>query len=98
MLPPETILGLLLFSLSIRGGTAQSNTPPSISTVTNQTVAANSEFTLQFMVSDAETSADGLIIRANSSDTNLVGTASILLGGTASNRTLSVRPVKNGYG
>jgi gliding motility-associated-like protein len=71
--------------------TLTSNTPPTISTVGNQTVVGTtSTGDLAVTVGDAETAVGSLTVTAASSDVNIIPTANIVLGGSGANRTVSV--------
>ena len=75
------------------------NDAPTISTVSDTVIAENtSTDVLAFTVSDVETAAGSLFVTAQSSNTTLVPTANILLGGTGSQRTVTVTPAANQYG
>ena len=77
----------------------QTNTAPTISSVANQTVAPNgSTAALSFTIGDAETAAGSLTLTAGSSNPTLVPTANIVLGGSASARTVTVKPALNQTG
>ena len=72
------------------------NTPPTISTVVNQNLTVNSATAaLAFTVGDTETAAASLTVTAASSNTTLVPNANIVLGGSGTNRTVSVTPATN---
>ncbi len=75
---------------------AVGNTPPSISSIVNQTITQNgSTSALGFKVSDAETAATKLTITAVSSQPNLIPVSNIRLGGSGGERTVTVSPAKN---
>ena len=75
------------------------NFPPQISSIANQHVPLNAALgPLAFTVSDLETPAGQLTVRANSSNNNLISTNQIVLGGTATNRTVTILPGTNGPG
>jgi hypothetical protein len=72
--------------------TLSANTPPTISTVGNQTVVGTaSTGALAVTVDDVETAAGSLVLSATSGDLTLVPTANIVLGGSGANRTVTVR-------
>lgn len=76
-----------------------SNTPPVLSAFTNYQIAANTKLgPMAFTVGDAETAATGLLLTAASSNTNLVPQAGLVLGGSGTNRTLTVTPAANRTG
>jgi len=74
------------------------NSPPTISTITNQ---FGNEDTLigpiAFTVGD-DTSTSSLILSASSSNSNLVTNARITFGGSAASRTVSILPLTNQFG
>jgi hypothetical protein len=75
------------------------NTPPVMSALANLTtdedvLSAPAAFT----VGDAQTRAQGLAITASSSDTNLVPAANVFVGGSGSNRFLTILPGTNRHG
>jgi hypothetical protein len=79
--------------------TTTTNTPPTISSVAAQTIAVNtSTAVLPFSVNDAQTAAANLTVTASSSNTTLVPNASIVLGGSGTNRTVKVTPAANQTG
>jgi hypothetical protein len=75
------------------------NTPPSISSITNQvTLEDVSIGGITFNVSDAETGASSLVVTGTSSNTNLIPNANLLFSGTGTNRSLTVTPATNQFG
>jgi len=78
---------------------ATGNTPPTISTVADQNIAANTSTAAQaFTVNDSETPVANLTVAAVSSNTTLVPNANIALGGSGGNRTVQVTPAANQTG
>jgi hypothetical protein len=70
-----------------------SNTPPTISAIANQTIAAGGVAgPLSFTISDAETAAGSLTLSGSSSNTTLVPNAGITFGGSGASRTVTVTP------
>ena len=70
-----------------------SNSPPTISALANKSITAGtSTGPLAFTVGDAQTPAAQLTLAAASGNTNLVAPAGLVLGGSASNRTLTATP------
>ncbi|MCU0787435.1 MAG: beta-galactosidase [Verrucomicrobia bacterium] len=66
-------------------------TPPTITAISNQTINANtSTGPIPFLIGDDLTAAGSLVLGGESSDTNLVPTANIVLGGSDANRTVTV--------
>jgi hypothetical protein len=75
------------------------NTAPTISDLANRTINEDgSTGLLPFTVSDAETAAGSLMVTAISSNTTLVPTSGLVLGGSGSSRTLAVTPASNRSG
>ena len=72
---------------------------PTISKIANQSISRNgSTKTLKFKVGDAETSTKKLTVTRKSSNTTLVSTSGIKLGGSGANRTVKVTPRTNRTG
>ena len=74
---------------------AGANTAPLISAIPDQTIPGNSSTAaLPFQVTDSETVASGLTVSATSSNAVLVpnNPANLTLGGTSTNRTITVTP------
>lgn len=79
-------------SATINFGAAPTNTPPTITDVTNQTVTVGgSTSALAFTVGDTETPVGSLTVTGKSSDTSLV--SSVVIGGTGAARTVTVAGV-----
>ena len=75
------------------------NTPPTITAPADQTITANSTITnLEFTIGDNETAADQLTVVASSSNTTLLPNNNIVLGGSGSNRTISLTPAADQTG
>ena len=67
--------------------------PPVISAFTNITTAMNTPTpAIPFTVYDATISATSLVVTASSSDNSLVPSANLVLGGSGTNRTLTITP------
>jgi hypothetical protein len=78
---------------AVRTFRLSSNTPPTISAIGNQTIAAGGVAgPLNFTISDAQTAAGSLTLSGSSSDTTLVPNASITFGGSGASRTATVTP------
>lgn len=76
-----------------------SNTPPTISDFGNQVVGLNTATpAIPFVIGDAETLPENLIVTAISTDTNLVPQNNLVLGGSGTNRTLTISPAPNKAG
>jgi hypothetical protein len=71
----------------------QVNTPPTITSITNQLIAMDSATpAIPFTIADAETPAANLTLSGSSDNTTLVQTAGIVFGGSNGNRTVTVTP------
>ena len=69
------------------------NTPPTISDVRDRSVPQDGTTgTVPFTVGDTETPAGSLVVTASSSNPTLVPMAGVALGGTGTNRTVTVTP------
>jgi hypothetical protein len=72
---------------------AGANTSPLISSIANQSTPRNAAVgPLPFTVQDAETTASSLIVSNSTSNPTLFPPGSIVLGGSATNRTVTVTP------
>lgn len=75
------------------------NTAPTISAISNQVTTVNTPIgPIPFTIGDAQTAASNLVVTASSSNTNLVATNGIALGGTGSNRTATITVASNQLG
>ncbi|MFZ5828109.1 MAG: S-layer homology domain-containing protein, partial [Bacillota bacterium] len=75
------------------------NDPPTISAIANQSTNEDVPITgIGFVVGDVETSAENLIITVSSDNSTLLPSSSFVLGGTGTNRTLSITPAEDRYG
>jgi hypothetical protein len=76
----------------------QVNQSPTIAIKSGQTLTTDEgkAISVGFTVSDVETPAASLTLTASSSDTSVVPTANIVPGGTGTDRTLTVTPIKSG--
>lgn len=75
------------------GVASAANTAPTISDVTNQSVAAGvSTGALAITIGDTETPVASLTMSGSSSNTTLVPNANIVFGGSGANRTVTVTP------
>jgi hypothetical protein len=87
------------FVLIKKSSGTSSNTAPTISTVPNQSINANTATSpLAFTVGDAQTAAGSLTVTASSSNATLVPAASVVLAGTTASRTVTVTPAANQTG
>ncbi len=75
------------------------NTPPTISSIADQNLCTNNPSpAIPFTVNDSETPAANLTVTAYSHDPTFVPNSSITIGGSGTNRTISVTPVANKSG
>ncbi len=75
------------------------NTPPTISAIANQTLKESTvSQPLALTISDAETAATSLQLSATSTNQTLFPAGSVVLGGTGSNRTVTLTPVAGDFG
>ena len=88
------------FVLTVTGNTAPTNTPPTISDIAAQTIAAGDYYTgyIAFTIGDAQTSASSLALTARSSNTTLVPNSNFVFGGSGANRTVTVFPASGQSG
>ena len=104
--PNSNLLGVATITLSVTdalGATTQTtfmltvtNHPPQISAISNQVISYNTTAgPLAFTIFDVETPADSLVLTASSSNTNLLPLSQILLGGSGTNRTVTLTPNTN---
>jgi hypothetical protein len=79
--------------------TVNSNTAPTITSITNQTISEdNPTGTLNFTIGDAETPAGSLLLNTSSDNTTLIPNANIVLGGSGTDRTVTITPALNQSG
>jgi len=79
--------------------TAGANTAPTISNIADRAVTTGvSTGAIAFTVGDAETPVANLTVSASSSNTTLVSTANIVVGGSGANRTVTVTPAAGQVG
>ncbi len=89
-----TVASSLISRLTVNG-----NTAPTISDIPDQHIPLNgSTGGIAFKIRDAQTSASNLTLVRNSSNTGLVPTGNIFLGGSGSTRYVTVRPAHNKTG
>jgi hypothetical protein len=74
------------------------NDPPEMSPVSNQISNGSSPVQIPFNVTDNETVVGSLTISRASSNTTLVPVANVVLGGSGTNRTVTVTPVSGQTG
>jgi subtilisin-like proprotein convertase family protein len=79
--------------------TTDANTPPSISSIQNITLAQDTPSgPLAFTMGDAETPVGQLVLKVASSSTDLVPTNNLVIGGSGASRTITVTPVSGVFG
>jgi hypothetical protein len=88
--------GALTNSDSFRITVGASNTPPVLLNLNDRTIPEDgTSGAIPFTIGDKETPASALLLSVTCSDTNLIPLANILLGGSASNRNVTVTPAPN---
>ncbi len=88
-----------LFSRSFTVTVSNVNDPPTITSVPDQTIDEDtSTAALPVTIGDQETPASALTFIASSSNEELISSQDILLQGSGSNRTVTVRPLTNQFG
>ncbi|MBI3880830.1 MAG: tandem-95 repeat protein [Verrucomicrobia bacterium] len=88
-----SICGLNIFRYDV------TNTAPSLSTITNRVINKNRTLgPVAFTVGDDFTATSNLVLSATSTNTTLVPNANIVLGGSDSNRTVTITPATNQFG
>ena len=93
------IIDSLLISENPIGSNPGQNTPPTISAIATQTINEDTATgAILFTIGDAETSAASLLLDASSSNPALAPRASIVLGGSGANRTVTVMPLPDQFG
>jgi len=91
--------GQVVNNILTRTFTVTVNGAPLISSVPNQVMNENSVLgPIPFTVSDPESPANSLALSRSSSNTGLVPTAGIALGGSGGSRTVTITPVIGQYG
>lgn len=75
-----------------------SNTAPTASDVTSQTLNEDGSITANVTVSDSQTAASALSFSASTNNSALFPNGSIVLGGSGANRTITLTPAPNATG
>ncbi|HXG87636.1 MAG TPA: choice-of-anchor Q domain-containing protein [Vicinamibacterales bacterium] len=75
-----------------------SSQPPTITSVSSQTIAEDSAVTVSFTVADPDTPVANLVVTATATDTGLVPSAGLTHAGSSASRTLTVTPAANRSG
>jgi hypothetical protein len=87
------------FHLTVISSRPQPNSPPNISVLTNLTTTPGTPTPpIPFVVSDVESPASALTLKAASSNPDLVPTNNIVFGGSGSNRTVTITPASGQSG
>jgi len=109
-LPVPGAHGTAIISVTVNDGQSQNNpftrnfevtlnATPTISNIPDQTIPENaSTIPTPFVIGDIETSPESLILTRTSSNPGLIPDENILVGGTGSNRTVTVTPASNQVG
>ena len=71
---------------------------PMIGGLADRSVAQDTDATIDFTVSDADSGAAALTATATSSDAQLVTADNIFVGGSGTNRTIKITPTSEAYG
>lgn len=74
------------------------NDAPAIGTIASRTLNEDTPATIPFTVTDSDTAVGSLVLSATSSNTKLLPAASLVLGGSGNNRTLTLTPAVNQSG
>ncbi len=102
--PTPSLTGSCTISMMVNDGISTAtnsfnltvNTPPSISAIPWQMVNENTTVgPLSFTVSDQYKAASSLVVTATSTNNTMVPTGNITLGGSGTNRTVTVTPANN---
>jgi|SRR5262245_9012434 len=73
--------------------------PPALSVIGDQSIDQDtSTAPISFNVDDRETAAGSLMVSVTSSDTGIVATEGLVLGGNGASRTLTITPVEAAFG
>ncbi len=76
-----------------------SNAAPTISSIANQTTAEDTAIgPIAFTIGDDLTAAASLVVTGTSGNTNLIPHSGIVLGGSGTNRTVTLTPAANQHG
>ena len=90
---PETLSQAQSFNVEVKEGV---NLPPSLSTITDQTVPENgSTPSIAFTLTDADTPLENSTFTVSSSNLDLVPEGNVVIAGAGENRTVQVTPAAN---
>ena len=81
-----------VFTVTVTNGTASGNTPPSISSIPDQGIAAGASAFVDFTIDDAEQSSLALSVSGSSSNPSLIPDVNLVFGGAGDHRTLTATP------
>ena len=110
---PTNASGTAVITVVVNDGQSSSNTlarsftvtvnavndPPLLSDIPSQSINKNkTTAAIPFTVQDVETAASNLVVQASSSNPTLMPNAQIVLGGTGTNRTITLSPATNQTG
>jgi len=106
ILPTENQSGETIITISAYDGSNTStttfrlvvNNPPTISDIANRTKQPGQSETISFTIGDTETSTDLLLVEATSSNTGIITSGSISLGGSGANRSITYSTVSGSSG
>ena len=90
--------GVLTTSTSFLLTVTAVNDLPVVSAIAAQTINEDQSLVVPFTVSDVETAAASLSLQVASTNTALVGGAGLVLGGSGTNRTLTLTPAADQWG
>jgi len=101
--PVAGLTGTASITLTLSDGVAtaseslvlEANGLPSLSGLTDQTTPEDTPLTLPFTVGDNETALTELVLTTASSNTGLVPSSHVVLGGSGGSRTLTIVPLPN---
>ena len=89
----------LTYSTGSTSTPQSTNQPPTISAIADQVIAEDAAAkTVAFAVNDTTTSPANLIVTAATSNSTLLPSGNLTLGGSGTNRTVSFRPASNQSG
>ena len=103
-LRPSSVAGTTTITVTVSDGAltatrtfsvtiAPPNTAPTISALTSRSIALGAvTAAIPFTIGDTTTATTALVVRATSSNLAVLPLASLVLGGTGANRTLTLRP------
>jgi hypothetical protein len=95
----DVLFDSFLVSDQAIGDSPGANRAPTISDLADQAIDQDATLgPLSFVLGDAETAADALVVHGLSSDTALVPVAGIVFGGSGANRTVTVTPAPGAVG